>query len=519
LALLFCAATSWAQGEPEFINVSVSPVPFSPNGDGIRDQIVVAYELTDDADWVTVAIVDSADGLVKTLIQGTPQASGVTHQLTWDGTDNSSAPAPDGFYKVTFASGNSAGQDDDVKQLKLDVTRPAIRSVDLSQNPFTPDLPGSADSLEIRLSVYDSNTLDTPDSLIVAVGPAGEIPGDTLKASPPFSGDGEYSAHWKAAGREDGAYEALTQISDDAGNTSSVSAPFVLDTSAPQVGVTSPENGAVFRELPDSVFGVAFDPAGVQSMEIRYDSGPFYPVTFATLNDTAFWGAVLDDSLPGPGEHTVEVRASDRLGHIGSGGDLGGPAAISVTRDNEAPPPPTLDALPEYVRTETLDVTGGAPDAATVSLYVNDMLNPAATVDVSVSGFFEATLILEPGVNSIAASATDGAGNISGLSSSITVEYRQELGIFFNERFRPGDSFDVILEEPAQAVTIALYSMSGRLVRVLRADGPSKTFSVPWDGADDSGTGANNGVYLCRVSASLQSGSEVADKKLVALVR
>lgn len=466
-----------------------------------------------------VAVKDSLDGLVVTLIDGLPQAAGVSHQLTWNGRNASSAPAPDGLYTIRFASGNSVGQDDDTKELKLDATRPLVERVDLSQNPFTPDLPGSPDSLRVRLLVGESNTLDTTDSLTVAAGPAASSEVDDLLFSPSFGGDGEYTAYWKPAGHADGRYEVRVSVADDAGNSSSVTAPFTLDTNAPLVGISDPADGAVFRDLPDSIFGRAYDPSGVQEVEIAYDSGRFLPVVFTTVGDTAVWGAVLRDSLPGPGEHTVAVRAADSLGHTGSAGALQGPSSITLTSDVEPPPVPTLNSLPEFVRTEDLNVSGHASQAAEVSLFLNNIVAPAAVVSVSAAGSFQTTISLQPGPNSIRATASDAAGNVSDLSAPVTVEYRLQFGVFFNERFRPGDSFEITLDEPARRITIALYTMSGRLVRVLRAEGASKSYSVEWDGADHAGSGVNNGIYLCRVTAGLQDGSEITDKKLVALVR
>ena len=127
--------------------------------------------------------------------------------------------------------------------------------------------------------------------------------------------------------------------------------------------------------------------------------------------------------------------------------------------------------------------------------------------------------MLRIGVNQLAAISVDEAGNRSLFSSTVTVEYRQEFGVFFNERFRPGDSFEIHLDRTARQVTLALYSTSGRMVRILREDAPSVHFTLPWDGYDSSGNPLNSGVYLCRVSAVLQDGTALTQKKLVALVR
>lgn len=513
---LLLAAGAWAQGAPQFQNIVVSPTPFSPNGDGAKDQLDIDYELTENATWVTVEARTLGGDLVRTLLGGLSQTSGA-HSLVWDGKNESSSLAPDGDYKIHFAAGNAAGQAmERERAVALDATAPRAFIVEVSPTPFTPDLPLADDTLTVVVQVSNS---ELADSVTVAIVPRGDANGDTLSLTPAFTGDGTYSAYWSDEDDQEGEYEIEVSIADSAGNRGFDRSLFVLDKSPPLVGITDPQGDTFYSELPDSVFGRAFDVSDVRKVEISYDERGFGPVAVTAGGDTLSWSAPLRDSLPGEGGHTIEVRATDDPGHLGVGGELEGPSTIVVTLDTEAPPPPVLDPLPASVRKSTLTVRGVASQADTALLYIDDFETPALTLSVPAGGRFSGTLELHPGENAIVASSTDLAGNRSPLSNPSVVVFNLEFGIFFNERFRPGDSFEISLSEPAREVILTLYSTSGRLVRILRADGPSTNFELAWDGADASGSAVNNGVYLCRVEASLQSGSVLADKKLVALVR
>jgi flagellar hook assembly protein FlgD len=517
LALLTSAAPAAAQSPPQFQNISVFPVPFSPNGDGIADVLNVEYELSENADWVTVFVRDSAEGLVVKLLDGVPQSAGVLYHLAWNGKNESSALVPDGEYVIHFTAGNGGGQGTErTWNVSLDATAPSALITGIYPNPFTPDLPQSPDSVRVEMGV-DFSSVD--DSLTVAVAPKGQAPTDTLTLHPTFAGDGDYRAYWKGTAAPDGLYEILVTIDDAAGNHAADKSALSLDKSPPLVGILSPEDDAVFAGLPDSVFGRAYDRSGVRGVEISYDSRDYVGVPFFTVQDTVYWSAPLRDSLQGQGDHTVGARATDSPGHTGSGGDLGGPSSVTVTLDSVPPSEPTLDPLPSVVRSADLEVKGRASGAATVELYLNDMETPALSVPVSGSHTFSGGLELSPGDNRIAAAAVDAAGNRSAITTAAVVSFRLEFGVFFNERFRPGDFLEINLDEPALDVSVALYAMSGRLLRVLRAEGPSTNFQIAWDGRDGSGSNANNGVYLCRVTATLQNGSLVSDKVLLALVR
>jgi len=68
-----------------FENVSASPDPFTPNGDGLNDLLDISYGINKDAN-VTLKIHDSQGYCVRTLLDNEFQASG-QHVASWDGMD------------------------------------------------------------------------------------------------------------------------------------------------------------------------------------------------------------------------------------------------------------------------------------------------------------------------------------------------------------------------------------------------------------------------------------------------
>ena len=342
---------------------------------------------------------------------------------------------------------------------------------------------------------------------------------DELTPAPPFSGDGEYSAVWKDKGYADGFYRVEVFVQDAALNRSTDDSAFTLDRNPPLIEIYDPPANGVFNPLPELFRGKVYDESGVDSVEVSYDDGPFAPVPGVSGRDTLYWESPLRASLSGEGEHTVRVRATDPLGRTGARGNGDGVLTLTVTLDTVRPDPPLLDPLPSVVRTSSLQVSGTADDADSVLIYLNDFEIPAAKARVTIKDTFSGVVELQTGDNQLGARSVDEAGNLSEPSTYASVNYSREFGVFFNKRFRPGDYFEISLDMPAREATLALYSTSGRLVRLLRGNGPSDYFNLVWDGLDDSGTSLNNGVYLCRVSAVLEDGTTLTEKKLVALVR
>ena len=68
-----------------FKDISVQPDPFTPNGDGVNDELDISYAISRDA-YVTLKIHDSQGNLVKTLLDNEFQEEGA-YTYQWDGVN------------------------------------------------------------------------------------------------------------------------------------------------------------------------------------------------------------------------------------------------------------------------------------------------------------------------------------------------------------------------------------------------------------------------------------------------
>ncbi len=81
-------------------NLTVSPSPFSPNGDGVADSTSIKFSLNKAANW-TIDI-KSGTSTVRTFNDTTSDA--VTVSQPWDGKDGSGAVVADGTYTVAVSA-------------------------------------------------------------------------------------------------------------------------------------------------------------------------------------------------------------------------------------------------------------------------------------------------------------------------------------------------------------------------------------------------------------------------------
>lgn len=116
---------------------------------------------------------------------------------------------------------------------------------------------------------------------------------------------------------EEGEYEIYAEASDMSGNESTASISFYIDTTAPDVEITEPEDGGVYY---GTITVDATYSADVQVVEVLVD-------------DEVVSGEVpyeLDTALFSDGNHTISVIVYDRAGNVGVD-------SIDVVFDNFAP--------------------------------------------------------------------------------------------------------------------------------------------------------------------------------------
>ncbi len=90
---------------PSQAMVSVSPNPFSPDGDGIEDVAAISYTLPTKTSAVNLRIYDLHGRCIKSLLGASP--SGSRGSIIWDGRDEAGRICQMGIYIVYIESLNS----------------------------------------------------------------------------------------------------------------------------------------------------------------------------------------------------------------------------------------------------------------------------------------------------------------------------------------------------------------------------------------------------------------------------
>jgi hypothetical protein len=200
----------------------------------------------------------------------------------------------------------------------------------------------------------------------------------------------------------DGTHTVEVRVTDEAGNEAEDSVTFAVDTAAPSVAITSPEDGAV---IDSSSVDVAWTATDVDTTEYSVDAGTWQSVT----------GTSVTVSSLADGEHTISVRVTDVGGNTATD-------SVIVTVDTTAPSveisAPVADAS---VASSTVTAEFSADDGAGSGV---------ATIEVSLDGGAwvaadSATAHtftgLAAGDHTVAVRATDEAGNTGSDSVAFSV--------------------------------------------------------------------------------------------------
>ncbi len=138
---------------------TVSGSGFSPNGDGVADEVPINLftSLTEGIEEWEIALVHES-GRVDRRFTGTQMDR--TRQVTWDGRDENGRVREGTYtarYTVTYEKGNRPVADS--REFEIDVSGPTAR-IDVGPLPFSPDNDGVNDELTISLDVDDESAID-----------------------------------------------------------------------------------------------------------------------------------------------------------------------------------------------------------------------------------------------------------------------------------------------------------------------------------------------------------------------
>ena len=215
---------------PPSANVKSSDYIFSPNGDGLKDEITFYQESTTETSWT--GIIKSENGEIINEYQW-PEAADPA--VSWNGTLSTGRLAPDGDYSYQLVAIDRAGNAGQSKIIDFSLNTeetPVILTTDLEY--FSPN----GDSVKDKISIIpelkvkegiDSYSLDILDSQ------SGVIRNFAGKNSVPnkFLWNGVSSEGRTAA---DGLYSSSLTVVYKQGNVSTALSPnFVIDTVYPEI--------------------------------------------------------------------------------------------------------------------------------------------------------------------------------------------------------------------------------------------------------------------------------------------
>ncbi|MCW2778504.1 MAG: putative internalin [Frankiales bacterium] len=363
-----------------------------------------------------------------------------------------------------------------------------------SGGTFSPALPGDGTyTAEVRLTDAAGNTGDAGTSAAYTYdgtrpapaavsGPTGT--GRIASAVWTFSGEGTARCRLVAAGvagawsgctgayattlPSDGTYQLEVELTDAAGNTStSLSAPYLLDTSAPGapsvLGPTGPS------KQPSVTWTVAGEPGA--SVECRL-VGP-------DATDWSACGSTVARTLSGDGTHVLQARMVDAAGNTGPAGSSPGylldrtaPMAPAV----DGPTGPSTSASPSWSFVLPADVTAECATSRD-GVVVQDWAACGSTVGRDLSGQADGAYVLSVRL-------TDLALNTGPAGRSVPYVLDRTAPVAPSVTGPAGPSRD-----PAPGIAFTGEAGATASCRVLRVGGPAGSFAPctsPWTAALDT---------------------------------
>ena len=147
---------------PPLLDITVEDLMFSPNGDDVKDTIIMNIDAEKDISW-TAVITTLEEIIVKNLEWGTD----IPKVFEWDGMSENGSVLPEGIYTITIMGVDRAGNlmEKQIEGITLDV-RERQATVDIDTLVFSPNGDGLLDTITFLPILSDRKRIDTWDLIV-----------------------------------------------------------------------------------------------------------------------------------------------------------------------------------------------------------------------------------------------------------------------------------------------------------------------------------------------------------------
>ena len=363
----------------------------SGNVDTITPIVTVdALGLGNDSTPVISGTSTEPEGTVVNIV--ITDSNGDEHPITatvdangdWQAT---SPELPDGSYTVQASITDDAGNTGGATQTgNLDTLAPTLTLDTVgATNDSTPTISGTSNApagTVIKINVTDADNTETFTATVQA--------------------DGSWSADVPNA-LTDGPLTIEASVSDNAGNTTTLSETATLNTTAPSISI----NALVDTNDTTPTINGTSDAADNTTISLTFEDSAGNITTVDTTVTGGVWSVDAPTDLA-EGEYTVTAQVDDGLGNIGSATEIG---QIDLTG-------PSLVITDNGVgndTTPTIAGTSDAPQGSEVTIVVTDSSGAAQTMSATVlangTWSIPVPVALAEGAYTISASVEDVAGN------------------------------------------------------------------------------------------------------------